>query len=161
MIQRMLAIWSLVPLPFLNPAWTSGSSRLTHCWSLYFRQYIIEILRTGLCPPPPHDLLSLFVVYLFADPLNYFSEVNLSPAVWSFKRCSLKHVHTHPRKTGWFLPLCLPVHSQMLSSTNYWVIALLFLIMPWHLNCYTDWSNLIEVSVTGIEFRVCVWDLFW
>ena len=29
MIQRMLAIWSLVPLPFLNPAWTSGSSRFT------------------------------------------------------------------------------------------------------------------------------------
>ena len=27
MIQRMLAIWSLVPLCFLNPAWTSGSSR--------------------------------------------------------------------------------------------------------------------------------------
>ena len=26
MIQWMLAIWSLVPLPFLNPAWTSGSS---------------------------------------------------------------------------------------------------------------------------------------
>ena len=25
MIQRMLAIWSLVPLPFLKPAWTSGS----------------------------------------------------------------------------------------------------------------------------------------
>ena len=27
MIQWMLAIWSLVPLCFLNPAWTSGSSR--------------------------------------------------------------------------------------------------------------------------------------
>ena len=26
MIQRVLAIWSLVPLPFLNPAWTCGSS---------------------------------------------------------------------------------------------------------------------------------------
>ena len=26
MIQQMLAIWSLVPLPFLNSAWTSGSS---------------------------------------------------------------------------------------------------------------------------------------
>ena len=26
MIQQMLAIWSLFPLPFLNPAWTSGSS---------------------------------------------------------------------------------------------------------------------------------------
>ena len=33
MIQQMLAIWSLVPLPFLNPAWTSGSSWFTYCWS--------------------------------------------------------------------------------------------------------------------------------
>ena len=29
MIQQMLAIRSLVPLPFLNPASTSGSSQLT------------------------------------------------------------------------------------------------------------------------------------
>ena len=29
MIQQMLAIWSLVPLLFLNPAWTSGSSQFT------------------------------------------------------------------------------------------------------------------------------------
>ena len=26
--QQMLAIWSLVPLPFLKPAWTSGSSEV-------------------------------------------------------------------------------------------------------------------------------------
>ena len=32
MIQQMLAIWSLVPLPFLKPAWTSGSSWFTYCW---------------------------------------------------------------------------------------------------------------------------------
>ena len=31
MIQWMLAIWSLVPLPFLNPAWTSRSSQFMHC----------------------------------------------------------------------------------------------------------------------------------
>ena len=37
MIQWMLAIWSLVPLPFLKPAWTSGSSRFTYCWSLAWR----------------------------------------------------------------------------------------------------------------------------
>ena len=30
MIQQMLAMWSLVPLPFLKPAWTSGSSRTVH-----------------------------------------------------------------------------------------------------------------------------------
>ena len=37
MIQRMLATWSLVPLPFLKPAWTSGSLRFTYCWSLAWR----------------------------------------------------------------------------------------------------------------------------
>ena len=37
MIQQMLAIWSLVPLPFLKSAWASGSSRFTYCWSLAWR----------------------------------------------------------------------------------------------------------------------------
>ena len=34
MIQRILVIWPLVPLPFLNPAWTSESSQFTYFWSL-------------------------------------------------------------------------------------------------------------------------------
>jgi len=37
MIQQMLAIWSLVPLPFLKAAWTSGSSQFTYCWSLAWK----------------------------------------------------------------------------------------------------------------------------
>ena len=34
MIQKMLAIWSLIFLPFLNPAWTSGvhGSRTVESW---------------------------------------------------------------------------------------------------------------------------------
>ena len=44
MIQRMLAIWSLVPLPFLKPAWTSGSSWFTYCWSLAWRILSITLL---------------------------------------------------------------------------------------------------------------------
>ena len=44
MIQRMLAIWSLVPLPFLDPAWTPGSSQFTFCWSLAWRILIITLL---------------------------------------------------------------------------------------------------------------------
>ena len=44
MIQQMLAIWSLVPLPFLKPAWTSGSSRFTYCWSLTWRILSISLL---------------------------------------------------------------------------------------------------------------------
>ena len=44
MIQQMLAIWSLVPLPFLNPTWTSGSSQFTYCWSLAWRILNITLL---------------------------------------------------------------------------------------------------------------------
>ena len=44
MIQRMLAIWSLVSLPFLKPARTSGSSRFTYCWSLAWRILSITLL---------------------------------------------------------------------------------------------------------------------
>ena len=42
-IQRMLAIWSLLLLPFLNLGWTSGSSLFTFCWSLAWR--ILSITR--------------------------------------------------------------------------------------------------------------------
>ena len=34
MIQQVLAFWSLVPLSFLNPAWTSATSQFTYCWRL-------------------------------------------------------------------------------------------------------------------------------
>ena len=38
----MLVIWSLVPLPFLKPAWTSGSSRFTYCWE-NFEHYFTSV----------------------------------------------------------------------------------------------------------------------
>ena len=44
MIQQMLAIWLLLPLPFLNPAWTSGSSQFTNCWSLAWRIFSVTLL---------------------------------------------------------------------------------------------------------------------
>ena len=46
MIQWMLTIWSLIPLPFLNPAWTSGSSRFMYYWSLAWR--ILSITFTSM-----------------------------------------------------------------------------------------------------------------
>ena len=44
MIQWMLAIWSLVPLPFLNPAWPCDISQFRYCWSLAWRILIITLL---------------------------------------------------------------------------------------------------------------------
>ena len=43
-IQWMLVIWSLVPLTFLNLAWTSGSSQFTFCWRLAWRILSISLL---------------------------------------------------------------------------------------------------------------------
>ena len=45
MIQGMLAIWSLVPLPFLNLAWTSGihGSRTVEAWPGGFEHYFASL----------------------------------------------------------------------------------------------------------------------
>ena len=56
-IPLMMAIWSLVPLPFLNPAWTPGKSQFTYRWSLvgefwplpYCGQYFGHLMRRTDC----------------------------------------------------------------------------------------------------------------
>ena len=48
MIHRMVAIWSLVPLPFLNLVWTSGSSQFTYSWSLAWRILSITLLASEM-----------------------------------------------------------------------------------------------------------------
>ena len=48
-IQQILTIWSLIPLPFLNPAWTSVSFQLTYCWSLAWRILSITLLAWDEC----------------------------------------------------------------------------------------------------------------
>ena len=47
MIQWILAIWSLVPLPFLKPSWTSGRSQFTYYWILAWRILSITLLSKG------------------------------------------------------------------------------------------------------------------
>ena len=44
MIQQMLAIWSLTPIPFINPDFTSGSSQFMYCWSLAWKTLSITSL---------------------------------------------------------------------------------------------------------------------
>ena len=45
----MLVILSLVPLSFLNPAWKSGSSWFTYCWSLAWRILSVTLLVCEIC----------------------------------------------------------------------------------------------------------------
>ena len=71
MIQQMLAIWSLVPLPFLKPAWTSGSARFMYCWSLAWRILSITLLVCEMSATErelEHSLtLSFFVIEMKTD----------------------------------------------------------------------------------------------
>ena len=41
---QQIAIWSLFLLPFLSPAWISGSSLFMYCWSLAWRILSITLL---------------------------------------------------------------------------------------------------------------------
>ena len=45
----MLKIWTLVLLPFLNSAWTSGSSWFMYCWSLACGIWSITLLAWDEC----------------------------------------------------------------------------------------------------------------
>ena len=78
MIQQMLAIWSLVPLPFLRPAWTSGSSWFTYCWSLAWR--ILSMVEPGRL----QSMGSLRVGHDWATELNWTvtQMVKNLPAMW-------------------------------------------------------------------------------
>ena len=63
MIQWMLPIWSLVPLPFLNPAWICGSSQFMYCWRLAWRIFKHNLTSMGdecNCPVV-WTLFSMFV----------------------------------------------------------------------------------------------------
>ena len=47
MTQQILAIWSLVPLPFPKPAWTPGSSWFMYNWSLSSVQSVSRLRLFG------------------------------------------------------------------------------------------------------------------
>ena len=67
MIQQMLAIWSLVLLPFLNPAWTSGGSWFTNCWSLAWRILNFTLLVCEM------SAINLSTPFIFLQMLRWFS----------------------------------------------------------------------------------------
>ena len=59
MIQQMLAIWCLVPLPFVKPAWTSGSSWFMYCSSVAWRILSITLLACAAAAKPIQSCATL------------------------------------------------------------------------------------------------------
>ena len=100
MIQWMLAIWSLVPLPFLKPAWTSGSSQFTYCWSLaWFSsiQFSHSVVSDSL---RPHGLQHARRPCPSPIPKGYSNSCPLSQWCHPTISSSVVHTNTNTRKTS-------------------------------------------------------------
>ena len=83
MLQRMLAIWSLVLLPFLNPTSTSGSSQFTYCWSLAWRILSVTLLACEIVSWFEHSLaLPFFGIGMKSDLFQSCGHCWVFPICW-------------------------------------------------------------------------------
>ena len=94
MIQWMLAIWSLVPLPFLNPACTSGSSRFTHYWILTWSILSMTLLAcemSAIVWSFEHSLaLPFFAMGMKTDLFQSCGHCWVFHICWYFEKCKSK-----------------------------------------------------------------------
>ena len=129
MIQWMFAIWFLVPLSFLKPAWTSGSSRFTYCWSLAWRILSITLLACAAATKSLQSCLTL------CDPIDSSPPGSPVPGIlqvrtlewvavsfsnigkWKVKVKSLSHVRL--LATPWTAAYQAPL-SMGFSRQEYW-----------------------------------------
>ena len=93
--QWMLAVWSLVRLPFLKPAWTSGSLQFTYCWSLTWRIliYIQQLyIHTYIC--------NNYDIYIY---IYIYTHIHT-------------HIHTHSVHSGFLMLFLVLPWSYMNNS---------------------------------------------
>ena len=129
----MLAIWSLLTLPFLNPTWTAGSSWCTYYWSLAWK--ILSIYFASVW-----DECNCVVVWTFFDIalLWDWNESRPFPILWpllSFPNL-LKAMAPHFSTLTWKIPWAEePGGLQSMGSRRVWhnwVTSLsLFTFMHW------------------------------
>ena len=79
-IQQMLAIYSLVPLPFLNPACTSGSSQVTYCWGISWRILSMTLLACEMSTIVQKFEHSLALLFFFPQLFVKPPQINHMPS---------------------------------------------------------------------------------
>ena len=92
MTQCMLAIWSLVPLPFLNPTCTSRSSRFTYGWSLAWRILSIILLTWNECS---------------------------CTVIWTFFGVGMKTDHFQSCGYCWVFQICWHIECSTLTASSF------------------------------------------
>ena len=153
MIQWMLAIWSLVPLPFLKPAWTSGSSWFTYCWSLAWRNLSITLLAcemSAIVPWFEHFLSLLFFwIGMKIDLFQSYDHCWVLQICWHIECNTFTASSFRIWNSSAGIPLSLLAlfivmlpkahltsHSRMSGSR--WVITLLWLSGSWSSFLYSS-----------------------
>ena len=117
----MLAIWSLILLPFLNPAWQSGSSQFTHGWSLAWRILSITYF-TGMW-----DECNCVVVWAFFGMHITLLHVYMYIIYSCVLPCSVQLSHVRLFVTPW-----ITARQASLSITNSQSLLKLMSIQPSH-----------------------------
>ena len=117
----MLAIWSLVPLHFLNPAWTSGSSQFMYCWRLAWR-----ILSTTLpaCEMSGirtdsntlfYGRVMFYFIYIYIYH-SFFIHSSVNGHNWWDFFFKNDNLWKYPKKPSWVL--CIPTLLLHMESTE-------------------------------------------
>ena len=136
MIRRMLAIWSLVPLPFLNPAWTSGSSHFMYSWSLAWKNLSISLLAcemSAIVQEFEHSLaLPFFGIGMKTDLFQSYDHWSVFQ-IWCHMSAALSRHYVLISSGISSPPLALVIvmlpkahltsHSRMCGSMWVWVIT--------------------------------------
>ena len=162
----MLAIWSLILLPFLNPAWQSGSSQFTHGWSLAWRILSITYF-TGMW-----DECNCVVVWAFFGMHITLLHVYMYIIYSCVLPCSVQLSHVRLFVTPWItarqaslsitnsqsLLKLMPIESVMPSSHLILCRLLLFLPpIPPSIRVFSNGSALrMRCQSTGISTSASV-----
>ena len=137
-IQRMLAFWSLVPLPFLNLAWSSWSSQFTYCWSLAWRILSITLLACDMSAIVRQFELSLafpfFEIEMKTDLFQFCGHCWVFQILWHIECSTFTALSFRIWNSSAGIPspplalsvvmlpkAHLPLHSRM--SDSRWMIA--------------------------------------
>ena len=99
-IQRVLATWPLVPLPFLKPAWTSGISLFTDYWSLPWRIFSITLLAC--------ELSSIVQLSEHSLVLPFFAIGMKTDLFQSCGHC-------------WVFQMCWHIECSTITASSFWI----------------------------------------
>ena len=144
MIQWMLAIWSLVPLPLLKPAWTAGSSQFMYCRSLAWRILRIILLAcemSAIVQEFEHSLaLPSFGIGMKTDLFQSCGHCWVFPICWHVE-CSTfiassfriwnSSAGIQSPPLALFLLMLSKAHLTSHSRMSRWVITPLWLSESW------------------------------